>query len=87
MERYFVAVIWILILWLAAGAWRLRRRSVQPGPAAAGAMHEILNEDRRAAVEIILEERAAAHDPEDRDGNLPELKGPRPRDQDSRPKG
>ena len=73
MERYIGAVVWILILWLAIGAWRLRRRSVAPGPAAAAAMHELLNDDRRAAVEIILEERAAAHDPEDRDGNLPEL--------------
>jgi hypothetical protein len=44
-------------------------------------MHEILNDDRRAAVEIILEERAAERDPEDRDGNLPDLEAPtRPRD-------
>jgi hypothetical protein len=43
------------------------------GPGAAGAVYGMLNEDRRAALEIILEERAAYRDPEDRDGNLPDL--------------
>jgi len=33
----------------------------------------MLNEDRRRAIEIIVEEKAAACDPEDRDGNLPDL--------------
>jgi hypothetical protein len=70
MTAYVAAVVWILILWLAIGSWRLRRRSVTPGPAAAAAMHEILNDERRAAVEIILEERAEAQDPETRDGCL-----------------
>lgn len=81
MERYISGVVWILILWLAIGAWRLRRKRVTLGPAAAAAMHEILNDDRRAAVEIILEERTGERDPEDRDGDLPELerlKRPKP---------
>jgi hypothetical protein len=39
-------------------------------------MHEILTDDRRAAVEIILEERAGARDPEHRNGNLPDLQRP-----------
>ena len=72
MQTYIAAIIWILILWLAIGAWRLRRRRVTPGPAAAAAMHELLNDDRRAAIEIVLEERAAATDPETRDGDVPE---------------
>jgi hypothetical protein len=78
MDRsYVAAVIWILILWLVIGAWRLRRRSVSPGPAAAAAMHEILSDDRRAAIEIILEERAAAGDPEHRDeGPAPPIAAP-----------
>jgi hypothetical protein len=73
MGRYFSAVIVLLMLWLVIGAWRLRRRRVTIGPAAAAMMHELLNDDRRAAIEIILEERAGERDPEDRDGNLPEL--------------
>jgi hypothetical protein len=39
-------------------------------------MHEMLIQDRRAAVEIILEERTGERDPEDRDGNLPDLEPP-----------
>ena len=77
MEAYVSGVIAFLMLWLLVGAWRLRRRRVSIGPGAAGMMHELLNEDRRAAVEVIVEERSAARDPEDRDGNLPELENPR----------
>lgn len=73
MERYLSAGIGFLILCFAIGAWRLRKKRVQPGPAAAAMMHEILNDDRRAAIEIILEERTGERDPEDRDGNLPDL--------------
>jgi hypothetical protein len=65
------------MLWLLVGAWRVRRRRVSIGPGAAGMMHELLNEDRRAAVEVIVEGRAAERDPEDRDGNLPELEEPK----------
>ena len=35
--------------------------------------YELLNEDRRNAMEIIIEGRAEESDPEDADGNLPEL--------------
>jgi hypothetical protein len=80
-ERYISLAISALLFLLVIGAWRLRKRRVTLGPAAAATMHEILNDDRRAAVEIILEERAAERDPEDRDGNLPDLEDPtRPRD-------
>jgi hypothetical protein len=37
----------------------------------------MLNEDKRRAVEIIVEERAEAQDPEDKDGNLPDPVHPR----------
>lgn len=73
MEQYVSAVIVLLMLWLVVGAWRLRKKRSRPGPAAAGMMNEMLSDDRRAAIEIILEERAEARDPEDRDGNLPDL--------------
>lgn len=47
------------------------------GSAAAGIVYDMLNEEQRNAVEIIVEERAAARDPEDKDGNLPDLEKPR----------
>jgi hypothetical protein len=72
---YISSVIFLLMLWLLIGAWRLRSKRVTLGPAAAATMHELMSDDRRAAVEIILEERAGEKDPEDRDGNLPELGG------------
>jgi len=77
MEAYINGVFALFMVWLLVGAWRLRRRRATPGAAAAALKHALLNQDRRAAVEIIVEERAAAHDPEDRDGNLPDLTDPR----------
>jgi hypothetical protein len=49
----------------------------QPGPGAAGSIYDMLNEDKRRALEIIAEERAEERDPETADGNLPELESPR----------
>ena len=74
------AAIWlaaILLLILAVRKTRGQRRRGGVGPAAAGAVYDLLNEDKRNAVEIIVEERAAASDPEDKDGNLPDLEKPR----------
>jgi hypothetical protein len=64
------------MLWLLIGAWRLRRKRVTMGPAAGAMMAEMLSTDRRAAIEIILEKRTGERDPEDRDGNLPDLENP-----------
>ena len=50
-----------------------------PGPAAAGAVYDLLNQDKRNAIELIVEDRAAARDPEDADGNLPDLQDPKRR--------
>ena len=36
-----------------------------------------MNEEKRNAVEVIVEERAAYKDPEDKDGNLPDLAKPK----------
>jgi hypothetical protein len=47
-----------------------------PGPGAAGAIYDMLNEDKRRAIEIIVEEKAEARDPETADGNLPDLESP-----------
>jgi hypothetical protein len=71
-DRYVAVVIALTMLWLIVAAWRVRKRG-RVGPGAAGAMHEMLSNDRRAAVEVVVEDRAAERDPEDRDGNLPDL--------------
>lgn len=50
-----------------------------PGPGASGAIYDLLNQDKRNAIELIVEDKAAARDPEDADGNLPELEHPKRR--------
>ena len=50
-----------------------------PGPGASGAIYDLLNQDKRNAIELIVEEKAAARDPEDADGNLPDLANPKRR--------
>jgi len=79
-----VALVWIvaligmfgmLALLMSGGRSRHRPRV---GSAAVGAVYDMLNEDKRKAVEIVVEGRAEARDPEDMDGNLPELEHPTP---------
>ena len=73
------------VVWLVAAAlvvFIVSRRTTQRrrgglGSAAVGTVYDMLNEDKRNAVETIVEERAGARDPEDRDGNLPDLDKPR----------
>ena len=74
------ATIWllaILLLVLAVRKTRQQRRRGGVGTGAAGIVYDMLNEDKRNAVEIIVEQRAAARDPEDKDGNLPDLTNPK----------
>ena len=61
---------------LRARRMRHGRSLGSPGPGAAGAIYDMLNEDKRRAIEIIAEERAEERDPETADGNLPELESP-----------
>jgi hypothetical protein len=74
------AAIWIVaivLLMLARRRTRRQRGRGGVGSASAGAIYGWLNEDKRQAVEIVVEGRAEARDPEDRDGNLPDLAGPK----------
>ena len=74
------AVIWlvaVIVLIIAVRKTRRTRGRLGVGAAGAGAIYDMLNEDKRRAIEIIVEEKAAAHDPEDKDGNLPQLVNPR----------
>ena len=81
--RFALALIVILgVLFLAVRvlARDRRGRTFRVGPGAAGTIYDMLNEDKRKAIEIIVEEKAEATDPETADGNLPELESPgRPR--------
>ncbi len=79
MDFGAVAASAMLVL-LVATVYRARRRHggrLRPGPGAMGSVYDLLNEDRRNAIEIIVEQKAEARDPEDADGNLPELQNPR----------
>jgi hypothetical protein len=68
---WLVAIAAVIVLFA-----QQRRRRRRIGSAAAGSVYDMLNEDKRNAVEIVVEERAGARDPEDRDGNLPDLENP-----------
>ncbi len=75
---------WIVVL-LVVGViiymtTRLRGHRGSIGPGASGAVYDMLNEDKRRAIEIIVEGRAEARDPEDADGNLPDLEHPKAAD-------
>jgi hypothetical protein len=73
----FEAIVWAAVLLVVAVLFvRQRRRRRRVGSAGAGVVYDLLNEDKRKAVEIVVEERAGARDPEHRDGNLPDLEDP-----------
>ena len=71
---YAAAVAWAVVL-LAIVAVVVTLASSKggsgrggPGPGAAGAMYDLLNQDKRNAIELIVEEKAGARDPEDAEG-------------------
>ena len=72
-------VVLLLITVFIVQVRRKRRgvRTFDVGPGAYGSVYDLLNQDKRQAIEIIVEEKAEARDPEDADGNLPELERPR----------
>ena len=85
---FAAAAVWAVVLLallaaviaLAAAGRGDGPRASGPGPAASGAVYDLLNQDKRNAIELIVEEKAGARDPEDADGNLPDLANPkRPR--------
>jgi len=71
------ALIWIVALVaIATLVWRGGGRPRRLGSASVGSVYDMLNEDKRNAVELIVEGRAEARDPEHADGNLPDLEDP-----------
>jgi hypothetical protein len=76
----FEGVVGILMLVLfGAAVWKVFTRRTHAGPGTIGTMHGMLNEEKQKAVELIVEQRAEARDPEDADGNLPDLEDPKRR--------
>jgi hypothetical protein len=69
-----LALFPVLVIFVVMRRLRGRKRPggtrvrTGPGPGAAGAIHQLLNEDKRRAIEIIAEGRAEATDPEHADG-------------------
>lgn len=55
--------IWLVMMTLAGFAfYRAKTRRKHIGSAAAGAVYGMMNEDKRKAVEIVVQDKAAAHD-------------------------
>ena len=79
MEFGPIVIVAVMVLFVAAvvRARRRRGRASGPGSGATGAIYDMLNEDKRNAIEIIVEEKAEARDAETADGNLPELIEPK----------
>lgn len=57
------AAVWLLMLTgIVVALWRLRARRRHIGSAGAGTVYDMLNEEKRNAVEIIVEDKAAERD-------------------------
>jgi len=57
------AVIWLVMMGLLGFAfYRARTRRRHIGSGAAGAVYGMMNEEKRKAVEIVVSDKAAAHD-------------------------
>ncbi|HYT74185.1 MAG TPA: hypothetical protein VEL79_05520 [Vicinamibacterales bacterium] len=75
-----LVVLAFLIVVIVSARRKRRRggtRAFGAGPGAMGAVYGLLNEDKRNAIEMIVEEKAESRDPEDAEGNLPDLEKPR----------
>jgi hypothetical protein len=73
---WLIAVVFLII---AVRKTRRTRGRFGVGAGGTGAIYDMLNEDKRRAIEIIVEEKAEARDAEDKDGDLPQLQDPRRR--------
>lgn len=55
--------IWLVMLGLGGFVlYRLKTRRSHIGSAAAGTVYDIIHEDKRKAIEIVVADKAAAHD-------------------------
>lgn len=57
------AAIWLVMIALGGFAvYRVRTRRSHIGSAAAGTIYDIVQEEKRKAIEIVVADKAAAHD-------------------------
>ena len=62
------AVIWLVMMVLAGFAfYRAKTRRKHIGSGAAGAVYGMMNEEKRKAIEVVVADKAAAHDFEHED--------------------
>jgi hypothetical protein len=77
-DTVWAVVLFALVVGLVTTVFTKRRGGRGgPGAGAYGAVYDLLNEDKRNAIEMIVEDKAASRDPEDADGNLPDLEKPK----------
>jgi hypothetical protein len=64
----FDVLLWIVVVGaLAFMMWGVRRRRPHVGAGGAGAVYDWLNDDKRKAIEVVVEGRAERQDPEHAD--------------------
>ena len=75
-----VNLVWaaaVVVFWIVfALAWRARRKGGSIRAGVIGANYEWLSQDKRRAMELVIEERAEEGKRGSADGNLPELEDP-----------
>ena len=72
-------ILGVLFLAIRVFARDRRGRTFGVGPGAAGTVYDMLNEDKRKAIEIVVEGRAGYRDPETADDlPPPTVRKPRP---------
>jgi hypothetical protein len=56
-------IVWIVIIVLCGLVyWRMKTRRRHIGSAAAGTVYDMINDEKRNAIEILVEDKAAARD-------------------------
>ena len=78
MGRVLLLLAFVVVVVLVMMRNSKGRGSLRPGPGTMGTVYDFLNEEKRNAIEIIIEEKAEARDPERAMGNLPDLEDPTP---------
>jgi len=66
----------LVFLVLIAVSRRVRRHGGTFTAGVAGAMYELQNRDQQKALDVIVEGKAAANDPEHAEGDLPQMESP-----------